>query len=617
MMFFMLDNLTLTLLSASFLSITVLFIFKKLFCKKKLDDYSKSQIIDLSLKMKNKNTNYKDFKEMLSGCTIESTKILPFCLEMIGKVHETMPKFTPEKITRVFSRSFRKRFVKNSVPKISKSVMEKAMIEEAIDFKDFDEKFRPVIKDSISNEFPQDLISLQEFDDSFKKGAVNKLDFMKISKIHLHSIPNYLKQRMINIFNNMIWGEKQISNSYQVKDHAVGISYLIYKEAKKGPLDQKSSYRTITTIPVVVNYFHRILAMRFVDHFVNKYIVDTSIHKGSIPNIKYAILEQVVKVKNCIRVSSETKPLHTMFVDISNAFPSLNIKRLLSLLREYKVDDKLLNYIETYYENLEYKTIISRDQSTRLLPWKQGLIQGCPMSPILFVIVMNYITKILSDKYLEKYGFDLLGKPIMFTAFLDDICIITNSSEGLKEVYQNMEYLFNEFGLFVNRDKTKIMSSEKLDSFNEDIKRVDQITYLGELIELNKNLANNYKNIYKTLFKKLFRTHKATYNNERKLEVFHSYILPWLRRRLVASYDFCLEDKAKLRKVVYYFILKWGSKETIAFQNTLENLMKTSKDEYIRKIVEDPFTKMVDDQTVKLEGKSKFQLLKYKFNYQS
>lgn len=586
---------------------------------KTLDSYNKSQIIDKALKMRSKNTNYKDFKEMLSDTTMKNTKLLPVCIEMVDTIHRILPKFTPPKITGTKAKRFFKRV---SVPRIGVKAMESAMNSECVSFVDFDQNFVFTSKND-SSPFVSNHITLKEFDNSFKKGAINKLDFMKLSKTHLYNIPNYLKQQLINIFNQMVWDHNNENKVRElIKEHAVGISYLIYKEAKQGPLDQKSSYRTITTIPVVVNYFHRILAIRFANYFLEQRpIIDTVIHKGAIPKIKYGVLEQIVKVKNIVRLSNDsTSKAHIMFVDISNAFPSLNIKRLFTLLSRYGVDSKVLKYLDTYYENLEYKAIISRGNSTKLMPWKQGLIQGCPLSPILFIVVMNYVTSTLSEKYLQKYGYDLLGSQIMFTAFLDDICIITNSVEGLEIVFREMKELFEMFDLKINMDKTKIMSTdinpeETIFDPIDDIEYVDKATYLGETIELDTKLSHGYKNIFKFLIKKLYRTNKATYSKERKIEVFLEYILPWLQRKLIVYYDFSLEQKTNIRKIVYYFLGKWGYKDKIAFQNTITSLMSTSNDPYIKDILKDPFTVKVDSETTKLEDKGKAVLIKYKFRY--
>lgn len=614
------------------LAVLVLLIRKIYQRWKPLDSYSKSQIIDKALKMRSKSTNYKDFKEMLSNSTLKNNKLLPVCIEMVDTIHQIMPKYTPPKQKKRF------RFRKFSVPRISVSAMEKAMDSECIEFSDFEDDLD--IDFVSNNDFDSSKITVHEFNNSFKKNAVNKLDFMKLSKIHLQSIPNYLKQRLINIFNNMIWSEStEDGTEDQIKEHAVGISYLIYKESKQGPLDEKSSYRTITTIPVIVNCFHRILAIRFAKYFLEQHkIIDTTIHKGAIPNIKYGVLEQIVKVKNIVRMSNSApdgisvgstgngtsvtgNPAHIMFVDISNAFPSVNIKKLLTLMYSYEVDPKIVDYIESYYENLEYKAIISRNKSTKLKPWKQGLIQGCPMSPILFIIIMNYVTKTLSDMYLSTYGYNLFGIPIMFTAFLDDICIITNSAEGLETVFTEMKSMFEMFNLQINMDKTKILSIETTsddgtsDNRLENIEYVDKATYLGETIELDPLLSLGYKNIYKFLIKKLYRTDKASYSKERKIEVFLQYILPWLHRKLIVYYDFSVFQKTNLRKTVYYFLSKWGYKEKIGFQNTLASLMASSDDPYIKEILKDPFTVKVDADTTKLEDRGKMVLINYRFRY--
>lgn len=569
-----------------------LYACKKYLTKKvDLDSLSKSEIIDLCNTIKYKKTDFTEYKDKLSSVNVKSLKLLPFCLELIQKINQTLPHFIVS--------SLKKRFHKNRKSQITIEEMEQSMDSDQVNFED---GFYPNIK--LIN-CPSGAITIDEFNMSYKKNVCNKFDFMKLSKKHLYNIPDYLKFRLINIFNEMIWG----NDTDKVSEHAVGVSYLIYKETKKGPLNEKSSYRTITSVPVAVNYFHRILAMRLVNYFVedNK-VIDTNIHKGSIPDIKYPVLEQILKVKNIVRIGNNP---HLMMIDISNAFPSLNIKKTFSLLRNYGVDEKVLNYLDSFYESLEYKTFVNRHQSTRLKPWKQGLLQGCPLSPIIFVILMNYITNILSEKYLTKYGVDFKGIPILFTAYLDDICIITNSSEGLQVVFNEMKSMLEEFNLQINMSKTKTLSTEKA---LPEIECVENLVYLGEIIELDLTLKSAYKNVFRTLIKKLYRTDKHTYDNEKKFEVFFEYTLPFLQRKLIVYYDFSLEQKTNLRKMVYHFLTKWGYKGEVAMQNPLSQTMKDSTDPYIALMLTDDFTTSCDKHTSQLEGGSK-KALYHKFHY--
>lgn len=550
--------------------------------------------------IKHKQVDGTKIKDSLNNFKPKSSILLPYCIELLNQVYRTLPEFKVETRDGV-----KRKFRRYHKPEINVEKMEDIMLSEVKDFT-FDYTFENIkIPKYISLQLGK--ITMDEFGEVFKEVDWKK-DFMGITKKFLRMLPKFHIQSLINIFNNMIWGDGQ-----GIEKHAMGVSYLIYKEAKNGPKDEYKSYRTIITIPSVVNHFHRILALRMSRYFLDNKFIDTNINKGSIPNIKYPILEQIIKVRN---LTKNRQSNHIMFIDISNAFPSLNLVGALKLLEEYKVDTKITEYIRKYYDSLVYKTYISRGNTTNFSEWGQGLVQGCPMSPIIFIIVMNYALSNISDKYLYKYGSILNWTPILFSAYLDDICISCNSLEGLEIVFNDLKDLLLKFNLTINTDKTKVMSSEN--NYLKDYERVTEFKYLGETIEYGNDFSSIYKNLFKTLYKRLYRIHKASYSNEVKLNVYKLFVLPWIQKKMLVYYDLPAELKRNIRKIVFYFLIKWKNDDdnNIAFERTLGKTLSYSEDVYTKSIVKDPQVVFSFDKET-LEANREYSLMRASctFNY--
>lgn len=523
-----------------------------------------------------KSVDSTKIKQVLDNYNPKTNFILIYCLSLLEKVFNDLPEFKIEP-----RGGFRKRFQKYYKPQIDVKKMEKIMDSEAKSFS-FDHQTNVTINNT---KMDMKNITVEEFEEAFKN-VVWKKDFMKISKKFFMMIPEFHRQRLINMFNDMIWG-----NNSNVEKHAIGISYLIYKEAKNGPMDEYKSYRTIITIPNIVNHFHRILAIRISNYFLNNNLLDIEVSKGSIPGIKYPLLEQILKVSYLAK--EETN--HIMFIDISNAFPSLNLIGAMQLLQEYKVDNNIISYIKRYYESLEYKTHISRDNVTSFKKWGQGLIQGCPMSPIIFIIVMDYVLKTVSKKYLNIHGSELNGNKILFSAYLDDICISCNSLSGLEEVFTDLKNLLSKFDLKINDDKTKVMSKEN--THLKGYERVKSFTYLGETIESGNDYFGIYKNLFKTLFKRIYRIHKATYPNDVKITSFNFFVLPWIQKKLLVYHNLDSSLKENIRKVVQYYLNKWEVKG-LSFERTLNETLSYSKDRCTQSILGNPKIKEIDREII-------------------
>ena len=191
-------------------------------------------------------------------------------------------------------------------------------------------------------QFNDKKITLQEFNDSFRESQ-NSKDMLGISKAMIENLPELLKQSLVKKFNNIIDNQ----NNMQHKSHNVGKGSLVYKVAKRGAHEDVSSFRQIIAIPSIVSHMHRILALRISEHLVKNNIIDTTIQKGGISGANSTMFDQIIKVKNIIKYANISKqPLSAVFVDLSDAFPSLNIGKMLQGLEKYGVPKMYTDYIK-------------------------------------------------------------------------------------------------------------------------------------------------------------------------------------------------------------------------------------------------------------------------------
>ena len=116
---------------------------------------------------------------------------------------------------------------------------------------------------------------------------------------------------------------------------------------------------------------------------------------------------------------------------------------------------------------------------------KTGVRQGCLLSPIIFLMVLD---SVLSKTNNKPRGVQwTINERLEDIDFADDLCLISSKLIDMKEKIENLNKEGSKLGLKINERKTKEM---RLNTTNEEeitvnghtLERVEQFQYLGSLI---------------------------------------------------------------------------------------------------------------------------------------
>jgi len=531
-----------------------------------LDDYTKTKVVEYIKSHRPKKLDvHDDFQSKIGGIDLVNKKLIPINIELYDKLKKVLDVYEPptgKKYTK-FVRYVRPGFGVDQIIKLNSTP--KRNIPGNLNYGEVPAPHTPF---NVSN------ITISEFDASFKT-LEQKTDTLGISKKMLASLEKYHKQRLVACYNKLFNGIDDVN------DISFGKTSFIYKEAKKGPKDQITSFRQIMAIPNAVSHFHRILALRLNEYLDKNNYVDKTIQKGGISGVNNGIIEQIYKVKETIKNATKFhKSACVMFMDISNAYGNLCVEKLAIVLKKYHIPQVFIDYITSYYSNFKYYAH-SRQHDTDLLNWGDGLIQGCPLSAILFVLALNYVLKSIDAKYKATHGYTLDGAKIMLTGYIDDIAIICNSMAGLKTVFEELKTGMEELGLPLNMSKCGIMKIFPVDNaVIENIDIIDTYRYLGEYLTSDGKHVHSLKVFYKELGKRLFHIDKMRCDDDEKDTIFITTILPWLKRKMKIMYDLDEADRLNIIALVEKYIMKWGGNRTgyRLFSFILDVLAKSSDD---------------------------------------
>ena len=171
------------------------------------------------------------------------------------------------------------------------------------------------------------------------------------------------------------------------------------------------------------------------------------------------------------------------------------------------IEGAFLNIIKAVYES-PTANIILNGQKLRAFPLRSGKRQGCPLSPLLFNIVLEVLATVITQEK-EIKGIRIGKEEKKLSLFADDIIVYIESPiDSTKKLL----HLINEFsktaGYKVNTHKSKAFLYTNKETAETEIRKkilfniATRITkYLG--INLTKEVKDRYSENYTTLKKEI------------------------------------------------------------------------------------------------------------------
>ena len=177
------------------------------------------------------------------------------------------------------------------------------------------------------------------------------------------------------------WEERRVPEDWQK-----AIVVPIWK--RKGSKKDCSTYRGISLLSHVGKMYAKILEQRTrskTEHLPSD--AQFGFRKGRGCTDAIFALRQL-----CERTIEYGRDLHLVFVDQEKAFDRVNRDKLLKVLEQYGVMGQLLDNIRAIYANSR-SAVRTASGTSDWSPVTSGVRQGCNLSPLLFVIYMDQITK--------------------------------------------------------------------------------------------------------------------------------------------------------------------------------------------------------------------------------
>ena len=215
-----------------------------------------------------------------------------------------------------------------------------------------------------------------------------------------------------------------------------------------------------------------------------------------------------------------------LFIDTAKAFDSIDHDFLFDVLDKVGMPAWVANIVQGLMHDVQVRPRLGPGQNKARINIERGVKQGCPLSPLLFILAYDPLLTRLAT---------IPGTDVW--AFADDAVIGNKSMHHMTHITAEIDAFGEVSGFGVNRDKSSILHTmPPTDQHHthltnigwEGLSFTTSATYLGILLGVGIGNDDVYRASY-TKFEKRLKTHSAALkhlNLQARVHLFNIYILP-------------------------------------------------------------------------------------------
>ena len=126
-----------------------------------------------------------------------------------------------------------------------------------------------------------------------------------------------------------------------------------------------------------------------------------------------------------------------IFLDQEKAFDRVEHDFLFKTMAAFGFGSNFIDWIRVVYANASTKVKVNGHYTNPIF-LKRGLRQGCPLSPLLYVMIIELLALQLRANP-NIVGFTIQGEKIISTHYADDAVIKITQNRCFKEVYKDIK----------------------------------------------------------------------------------------------------------------------------------------------------------------------------------
>ncbi|XP_064292512.1 uncharacterized protein LOC135310067 [Plodia interpunctella] len=363
---------------------------------------------------------------------------------------------------------------------------------------------------------------------NWKAPGVDKIHNFWYKKLHV------LHRPIAKTFTNIFQGMENIPQ-FVTK----GITYMLPKGSHT---KQPSKYRPITCLPTIYKILTSVISSRINAHLEQNNILSEEqkgCRKGHMGCKEQLIIDSTIHK----HAAAKRRNLHCAYIDYQKAFDSVPHSWLLRVLNIYKIDPKIVLFLQNIMPNWKTSLCLTTQNSkvtSREITIKKGIYQGDSLSPLWFCLALNPLSHLLNGL---RVGYSLkhdnTETNIDHLIYMDDIKLYAKTKKDIDKLIETTAKFSNDINMKFGLDKCRtlhiikgktqpggyaISETESIAAMepNEVYKYLGYVQSRGlDHSEIKRSLQNEYR-------RRIIKVTKSQLTGKNMIKAINTFCIPIL-----------------------------------------------------------------------------------------
>jgi len=353
-------------------------------------------------------------------------------------------------------------------------------------------------------------------------------------------IPETMALVLTPIFNE-IFHEGELPDCWKE-----GKIHMIFKPGPTATPENVYDFRPITLLSASYKLYTHILNQRIRkvhDQFFSE-------NQGGFRKAK-ACHHKLRTLKNLIQhAKTNKKEIHLLYLDIKKAYDNVSAEEVAQTMEAFGYNTNITKAIRALGKGIRSR-VITAHGITEPFEVKSGLRQGCPISPLLFIIFLEPLIFQINE---SNNGYRIkMDAKISNLAYADDMVLVMETFQQTQQGLDIVNKFFNKYQLEISvkgKDKTAYTHNNptrqdlNYTDFNGNrinipfLEPDECYPYLGVWISLTLNWNKQIEMINKTIWKYIGIIRDRAITTEQKITIINTILIPHVAyRMLIVSID--------------------------------------------------------------------------------
>jgi hypothetical protein len=164
-------------------------------------------------------------------------------------------------------------------------------------------------------------------------------------------------------------------------------------------------------------------------------------------------------------------------IDAEKAFDKIQHHFMIKTLRKLGIEVMYLNIVKAVYYKPTHKIILKN------FPLKSGMRQGCPLSPLLFHIVLEFLARAIRQEEEEIKEIQIGKEIVKMFLFADDIILYLKDSKiSTQKFLDTINRFYNMAGHKINLQKSLAFLYNKNEQIEKEYMRTIPFTIASKIL---------------------------------------------------------------------------------------------------------------------------------------